>query len=252
MWSYVQYRRISSCTEQDRGYHGSQQKIDSSNDVDEKPHDHLRKSKEVESWTPPPDRENLRQAAQPKATENKGKPKNSNDDGIPVRIFGEDDSFDPHNWPLRSRIKNMIILGLLVFTQAWAAAADSMANASASKEFHVGRVTQSLSTALYLFGIATGCIFVGLISETVARNPTYLVSTFLYLLFVLGSALSKTAGSMYTCRYFVGLFASATLGINGASVRDQFRPVKTAFVFPFIAWVNVARKHSEPLCLRFC
>jgi DHA1 family multidrug resistance protein-like MFS transporter len=42
------------------------------------------------------------------------------------------------------------------------------------------------------------------------------------------------------CRFFVGLCCSATLAINGGSVRDQFRPVKRSFVFPVIAWVNVA------------
>jgi hypothetical protein len=40
----------------------------------------------------------------------------------------------------------------------------------------------------------------------------------------------------------VGLFASATLAINGSSVGDQFRPVKRTFVFPIVAWANVAGK----------
>jgi hypothetical protein len=60
------------------------------------------------------------------------------------------------------------------------------------------------------------------------------------MFFVLGSALTSTFGGQLVCRYFVGLFASATLAINGASVGDQFRPVKRAFVFPVIAWANIA------------
>jgi len=58
--------------------------------------------------------------------------------------------------------------------------------------------------------------------------------------FVLGSAMTSTFGGQLVCRYLVGLFASATLAINGASVGDQFRPVKRAFVFPIIAWANIA------------
>jgi MFS family permease len=69
------------------------------------------------------------------------------------------------------------------------------------------------------------------------------------MFFVLGAALAPTFGGRIVCRFFIGLFASPTLSINGASVRDQFRPVKRAFVFPIIAWANVAGKrllHGNP------
>ncbi|CAI4219793.1 unnamed protein product [Parascedosporium putredinis] len=100
-------------------------------------------------------------------------------------------------------------------------AADSMANSKASEEFGVSKVAQSLSTAMYLFGVGSGAIFAGPLSESVGRNPTYLVSTFCYLCFVLGTALTPSFGGQVVCRYFVGLFSSATLGINGASVRTN-------------------------------
>jgi hypothetical protein len=46
------------------------------------------------------------------------------------------------------------------------------------------------------------------------------------------------------CRFLVGLFASGPIEINGASVKDQFRPVKRAFVFPVVAWVNVVCEYT--------
>lgn len=173
--------------------------------------------------------------------------KESANDRIVVRTSGEDDALDPRNWSLSSRCKNIAILSLLIFVQAWAGAATSMANSAASIELHVSKVSENLSTAMYLFGIGCGALFDGPLSETVGRNPTYLTSTFFYLLFVLGSALTPTFGGQVVCRFFVGLFASATLAINGSSVRDQFRPVKRAFVFPIIAWANVACKVSSHL-----
>ena len=165
---------------------------------------------------------------------------------IVVKLTDETDIFDPRNWSLLSRSKNMAILALLIFVEAWAGAADSMANSAASAEFHQSRVIENLSTTMYLFGVGSGCMFVGPLSETVGRNPVYLASTLCFLFFVLGSALAKTFGGFVTCRYLVGLSSSGTLGINGASVKDQFRPVKRAFVFPLIAWVNVARESPEP------
>lgn len=123
-----------------------------------------------------------------------------------------------------------------------------MANTKASQAFHVSKEAESLSTAMYLFGISSGSLFAGPLSETVGRNPTYLVSTFCFLLFVLGAALTPTFGGQVVCRYLIGLFSSATLAINGASVRDQFRPVKRSFAFPVIAWANIARM-LQPLSL---
>ncbi|KAG4268370.1 hypothetical protein FPRO04_12404 [Fusarium proliferatum] len=152
----------------------------------------------------------------------------------------EDDPLNPLNWPRSSRAKNIFVICFLVFTQCWAGSAISMGNLMASEEFGVGQVAENLSTAMFLFGVGTGALFVGPISETVGRNPTYLVATAFYLCFLVGSAMTPTFGGQVVCRYFVGLCASATLTINGASVNDQFRPVKRALVFPIVAWANVA------------
>lgn len=166
-----------------------------------------------------------------------------------MRTNGNSDTIDPQNWSLLSRSKNIAILSLLIFTQTWAGSADSPANEAASREFGVSKVAENLSTAMYLFGIGSGSLFAGPISESIGRNPTYLGSTFIYLLFLLGSAQTPTFAGQIICRFFVGLFSSATLSINGSSVRDQFRPVKRAFVFPIIAWANIAGAYAELVAL---
>ncbi|KAK5790849.1 hypothetical protein VI817_006158 [Penicillium citrinum] len=157
------------------------------------------------------------------------------------------DPLDPRNWKLLSRSKNIGILVFLIFTQGWAGSADSPANERASHEFGVSQTAQNLSTAMYLFGIGSGSLFAGPLSESIGRNPTYLVSTFIYLLFVLGSALTPTFAGQVICRYFVGLCSSPTLSINGSSIGDQFRPVKRTFVFPVIAWANIAGPMISPI-----
>ena len=156
-----------------------------------------------------------------------------------MKATGDGDLIDPQNWSAACRTKNIAILSLLIFTQAWAGSAGSQANEQVSQEFGVSKVAENLSTAMYLFGVGSGSLFAGPISESIGRNPTYLGSTFVFLLFLLGSALTPTFTGQVICRYFVGLFSSATLSINGCSVGDQFRPVKRAFVFPVIAWVNI-------------
>lgn len=214
MWSYIQYRRLGKhVREAVRESHGE------------------RTDKQDPEKSLPESANGIGSVPKP---ESDGK-----DDRIWVKADGDDDPLDPKNWPLTARCKNIAILTLLIFVQAWAGAAESMANSAASQEFHVSKVAESLSTAMYLFGIGSGALFAGPLSETVGRNPVYMVASFCYLLFVLGCALTPTFAGQLVCRYFVGLFASATLSINGSSVRDQFRPVKRAFVFPIIAWANV-------------
>ncbi|KAI1767008.1 MFS general substrate transporter [Hypoxylon sp. FL1150] len=234
MWSYVQYRRMGRELQQEVGKGAKPQRY--------------KKSQEVNT----DDVEAARTDSFSLSTlESKESGQNAtagrDEDKIVVRVEGDDDPLDPRNWPLAARRKNIAILSFLIFSQAWTGAAESMANKDASAEFGVSQVAENLSTAMYLLGIGTGALFAGPVSETVGRNPTYLASTFCYLFFVLGSALTPTFGGQVVCRYLVGLFSSATLSINGSSVRDQFRPVKRAFVFPIIAWANVAAPVMAPI-----
>ncbi|KAK6538787.1 hypothetical protein TWF694_010354 [Orbilia ellipsospora] len=237
MWSVVQYHSIGKDIRRKPQVEKSKQKsfVDSANGYEGRSQSN---SQLVEAPTESGDTShNHQQSSDP----------NNGNSRIKVGVTDFGDPFNPKNWSLLSRSKNIAILALLITVQAWAGAAESIANSNASQQFGVSKVAENLSTAMYLFGVGSGCLFVGPLSETVGRNPTYLVSTFCYLFFVLGSALTKTFGGQIVCRYLIGVFSSATLGINGASVRDQFRPVKRAFVFPVIAWANVVPPTIAPI-----
>lgn len=241
MWSYLQYRKIGrQITEQNKAK--SDKVSDQSSPTEKTPSALEHGEESSRGGLSKSQLERCSPSADSEKPEKEKKSTNAPHDRITVRTSGEHDPLDPQNWSLPSRCKNIAILSFLIFSQGWAGAAGSMANSAASKEFHVSKVAENLSTAMYLFGIGSGALFVGPLSETVGRNPTYLVATAFYLLFLLGSALTPNFGGQVVCRYLVGLFSSATLAINGSSVRDQFRPVKRAFVFPIIAWANVAGK----------
>ncbi|KAJ4392433.1 hypothetical protein N0V85_007055 [Neurospora sp. IMI 360204] len=173
--------------------------------------------------------------------------RNNKEEPIIVSTIGDNDPIDPKNWPLAARCKNIAILFFLIFGQGYSAGAESMTNADAAKEYGVGPALEALSTAMYLFGMGSGALFAGPLSETFGRNLVYLTSTFCYLFFVLGSALRPTFGGHVACRYLVGLFASGTLGSNGSSVQDQFSFVGRTFAFPVIAWANVAAPVIAPI-----
>ncbi|CAI6046649.1 unnamed protein product [Clonostachys chloroleuca] len=229
MWSFVQRRQVAK-----------QVKLDHGKDLAYLEKGRTLGQRERLNLSPTTERQTKKQNRQ-------GKPGQSDRDLILVRSEGDDDPLNPLNWTVHRRVVNIFILCFLVFTQAWAGAAGSMGNMAASQEFHISKVAENLATAVYLFGVGTGALFAGPMSDTVGRNPTYLMATACYLCFVLGSALTPTFSGQVVCRYFVGLSASATLTINGASVNDQFRPVKRAFVFPIVAWANVSAPVIAPI-----
>lgn len=239
MWSFVQYKQIGSDVRHERQRWTSQHQMNStanrrSINLEGSQHSTTRRNEHPEQQT----------IGRPKGSGNDESGDETEDGKIIVRLNGDDDPLDPHNWPLLKRARAMAILCMLVFTQAWAGACDSLVNSKASQRYHVSPVAEDLSTAMYLFGIGSGCLFVGPLSQTLGRNPVYLGFTLAYLFFILGTALSKDYASRIVCRYLAGLASSATLGINGASMGDMFKPVEQALWFPILAWVNVVRSYN--------
>lgn len=92
----------------------------------------------------------------------------------------------------------------------------------AAAEFHVSQTSETLATALFLVGIASGSLIAGPLSEELGRNPVYLISTAIYLCFTLGAALSPNFGSQITFRFLSGLFSSPALSIYGGSLADLY------------------------------
>lgn len=235
MWSYVQYKQIGRAVEREWQ---QQQSSRSAHSIETRREGDFRESQQSGLTLQESDPE---QYASEQSGE-KAEGKHHENGNVVVDLQGDTDTIDPHNWPLLKRSRTIGILSMLVFTQAWAGACDSLGNKKASEQYHVSPVAEDLSTAMYLFGIGSGCLFVGPLSQTLGRNPVYLSFSFVYLFFILGTALSKNYASQVVCRYLAGLASSAALGINGASVGDMFRPVERALWFPVIAWVNVVRK----------
>ncbi|EAT83497.1 hypothetical protein SNOG_09305 [Parastagonospora nodorum SN15] len=218
MWTLVQKRRIKQSVERTRAFSP-------------------RTSRSIEA--------DESQKQEP-ASADTGIPPNHHDT-ILVECTSSSDPLDPRNWPLARRLTTLCILSLLVFTQAWAGSSSSLAHDKAAAQFNVCSVGMDFSTAAYLFGLGSGSLFTGPLSETGGRAPVYLVFSFAFLLFELGAALSKTFEGVVVCRYFVGLASSGALGINGASVGDMFNEVERTMWFPVLAWVNVIPPVIAPI-----
>lgn len=99
-----------------------------------------------------------------------------------VGYESEKDYMNPHNWGYGTRIGATILIAWIGFIVGFASSIDSAALAQASAEFGVSEVVEVLATGLFLVGFGFGALFAGPISETVGRNPVYVVTLAIYMI----------------------------------------------------------------------
>ena len=125
-----------------------------------------------------------------------------------VGYHGDNDPLNPHHWSITKRLSVTILVALIGLIVGVASSIDSAALDQAAKEFKVSEVTESLATGLYLIGFGAGSFFAAPISETVGRIPVYIATLFLFMIFVMASALAPNIGAQLVFRFFAGFFGS--------------------------------------------
>ena len=78
----------------------------------------------------------------------------------------------------------------------------------------------------------------GPVSETVGRNPVYIATLLLYMIFIMASALAPNIGAQLVFRFIAGFFGSTPLTCAGGSISDLWNPLERVFAFP--AFANAA------------
>ena len=152
-----------------------------------------------------------------------------------VGYEGEDDVLNPHNWSYATRVGATVIIAAIGWIVGFASSVDSAALVQASQDFGVSEVTESLATGLFLIGFGVGALFAGPISETVGRNPVYIATLSLYMVFVMASALAPNIGAQLAFRFIAGCFASTPLTCAGGSLSDLWSPMERVWAFPVFA-----------------
>lgn len=277
MQSILQYRRLGRAIHEQLDKAGSmhsnggQEEKDSTGnpgDVDKEPgHDQSRGSEEHRGSTgsstlagrdESPSGNDLAYRVKGIEIGSKGKDKGDNNSvdqqekGQKDQIFlvgfeSDDDPLNPKNWPLRRKWTTMGIVATTGLLVGWASSIDSGAATQASKEFGVSDVTESLATCLYLVGFAFGAFIAAPFSETVGRNPVYLVSLLLFMIFVMASGLSPNIGAQLVFRLFAGFFGSTPLTTFGGSMSDMFNPLDRTYVFPVCGALSFLGPFLAPL-----
>ena len=91
------------------------------------------------------------------------------------------------------------------------------------------------STGLWLVGSGIGSMVTGPFSETFGRNPVYIGSMVIFMIFTMATALSPNLGAQLTYRFFVGFFASPPLVCGGGTISDLWSPLEKTWAFSVFA-----------------
>ncbi|KAF8851606.1 MFS general substrate transporter [Acephala macrosclerotiorum] len=145
------------------------------------------------------------------------------------------DPMNPHNWSYTTRIFATILIAWIGFIVGFASSIDSAALTQASRDFGVSEVTESLATGLFLVGFGFGALFAGPISETIGRNPVYIIILAIYMIWIMASALAPNIGAQLVFRFLAGFFGSTPLTCAGGSISDLWDPMERVFAFPVFA-----------------
>ncbi|KAF2119478.1 major facilitator superfamily domain-containing protein [Lophiotrema nucula] len=152
-----------------------------------------------------------------------------------VGYEGEKDPLNPHNWSYRRRISATMLIASIGFVVGFASAIDASILQPAAAEFGVSEVVEALATGLYLIGFGVGALFAGPFSETIGRNPIYIITLTLYMVFVMASGLAPNIGAQLVFRFLAGFFGSTPLTCAGGSISDLWSPMERVFAFPVFA-----------------
>ncbi|KAF2770198.1 MFS general substrate transporter [Teratosphaeria nubilosa] len=152
-----------------------------------------------------------------------------------VGFQGPDDPLNPQTWSYAGRVPCTLMIAAIGCVVGLASSIDSSTIPQFAEYFHVSQVVASLGTALFLIGLGCGAPIAGPISETVGRNPVYVVTLALYMIFVMASALSPNIGAYFAFRFIAGLFGSTPITCAGGSISDLWNPLERVFAFPIFA-----------------
>lgn len=87
-----------------------------------------------------------------------------------------------------------------------------------------GSDSQSLATfvvSIYVLGFAFGPLLAAPLSELYGRAPLYNIGNVLFVIFSVGTALSKNMGMIIAFRFLMGLAGCVPITIGGGTISDM-------------------------------
>ncbi|KAI1804439.1 MFS general substrate transporter [Daldinia bambusicola] len=134
--------------------------------------------------------------------------------------FEENDPDNPRRWPLwyRSCIIFAISFSswvIVLYSTSYTASTPGLVD-----EFGSSTTIVTLGVTTYMFGLATGSLFVAPASELYGRRPVYIVCLIGFAAMVIPTCLATSLAEILVVRFFAALFGSAMIANSPGTVVD--------------------------------
>ncbi|OQN98088.1 hypothetical protein B0A48_15920 [Cryoendolithus antarcticus] len=149
--------------------------------------------------------------------------------------WDEHDPLNPKNFSLRHKIWITTQLGLLAIAASMGSSIIAPAEPAIAAEFHVSTEVTVLVVSLYVLGFALGPLLWAPLSELFGRKVSMLPAMFIFSLFSIGTATSKSAAAVFITRFFSGVFGSAPVSNVSAALGDLYEARARGIAVSFYA-----------------
>ncbi|KAF2227724.1 major facilitator superfamily domain-containing protein [Elsinoe ampelina] len=127
---------------------------------------------------------------------------------------------NPTHWPLWIKIIHTFIPCCLSFTITFATSVTVPATRILAQDFDLSRTYSLLPLTLYTLGIGFGPLFIAPLSEAFGRKWIYISTHLVFMLFILGAALSPTFSGVLACRFLAGFLGSAGVAVGAGTATE--------------------------------
>ncbi|GAA5980298.1 hypothetical protein JCM11641_005534 [Rhodosporidiobolus odoratus] len=148
--------------------------------------------------------------------------------------FAPGDKLNTKNWSRTRRWVYTLMTAHIAILVGQAGSINSAAAPYAAVDLGVSEEVL-LDTALFLVGFGCAAPIVGPLSEIGGRNPVYIITLLLFMLFEIGTACTSTIYARCILRFFAGCAGATPLSNAGGSLADMWSPLERSFAFPVFA-----------------
>lgn len=138
---------------------------------------------------------------------------------------------NPQNWSTTKKVFVTFEITFLTFAVYIGSAIYTAGIIDIVKSFNVSTVAATLGLTLFVAGYGLGPMIWAPLSELpqVGRNPIYIITLFIFVVFQIPTALATNFGMLLAFRFLTGFFGSPALATGGASIGDMYEPRKRTY-----------------------
>ena len=137
----------------------------------------------------------------------------------------ENDSENPQNWPLRTKLLRSSAPLAVIFSIAFASSIFGTATEVTAREYSVSPEVMSLGVALFVAGFAVGPLVFAPIAEIVGSAPVLAVALAGCAIFQIPLALAQNVATILVSRFLAGTLGAGGLAVGSGILADIYGPI---------------------------